>query len=52
MPPQIFILRMRPVPPGHEGKPGDWDRVPEALEENHLNRLCTWLRSREFATRC
>ena len=36
MPPQIFILRMRPVPPGHEGKPGDWDRVPEALEENHL----------------
>ena len=33
---QIFVLRMRPVPPGHGGRPGDWDRVPEALEENHL----------------
>ena len=36
MTPRIFILRMRPVPPCHEGRPEEWDRVPEALKSNHL----------------
>ena len=33
---RAFFLRMCPAPPCHEGSSGEWDRVPEALEKNHL----------------
>ena len=43
MPPQVFVLRMQPKPPCHEGRAEDWDCVPEGLEKNQL--IIGWARA-------
>ena len=50
-----YVTAVRANPPLHkqgDGMKGYAGILFEAIVANRDNRLCTWLRSREFATRC